>query len=592
MAFQYDLTILKTRDGLLDFLGLEETIFERVLSFDPLAYQPVESMRDGIICFDIPPFLRHEIPKRNGRGFRTVWEITICPNEYKALARRLNNFLSHKLNGFPHPRSFGYISGRNIRENAREHCGHKHLLSIDINSFFPSIGLPRVANFLVSMGITQEIGDLLGRFMTIGGSVPLGLPTSPILANAICLPLDLELDALSQKYQVTYSRYADDISFSAKEESLPSSSVIGEIIARHGFGIAASKTRSSKVGQAHYVTGLSINDPDQPHVPRRKKRRLRQEIYFAKKYGLDDHLHRLGFNDHRLIQREINRIDGLVKFIAFHEPKLSLLLKSNWGEILQKSGHRPSFRPKNYARTPFFICVDEAEYLRADGRIVLALGMAVSQHQETINLAVKDVLDKALSDPWATGNRQVLERQGVHFAEAHPDLRLTFVDRMRSLPFEGYVAMGAIDEGGGYEAGYLRLLRALIKRRLMAAESKAAVLIFERNSKVDENLIRDVVMRSYDELRRSNNRHPEQCFVKFTNKPNWGISVPDFLLGVLGRYLKSGDDRPKDGRERDRKLFERVRDKYRVIVDVDSWVEYSRRREIGPWPEGNKDGAA
>ena len=30
-------------------------------------------------------------------------------------------------------------------------------------------------------------------------------------------------------------------------------------------------------------------------------------------------------------------------------------------------------------------------------------------------------------------------------------------------------------------------------------------------------------------------------------------------------------------------MFERLRDKYRLILDVETWTEYSRRRPIEPW---------
>ncbi len=122
-------------------------------------------------------FHRHEIPKKNWRrGHRTVWEPILLKNNYKALARRLNNFFAHKLKGFPLARTFGYIGGRNIRENARDHCGHRHLVSVDLQDFFPSIKAPRIAAFLRSTGIVPTVADLLSRSVTIEGSLPLGLP--------------------------------------------------------------------------------------------------------------------------------------------------------------------------------------------------------------------------------------------------------------------------------------------------------------------------------------------------------------------------------------------------------------------------------
>jgi RNA-directed DNA polymerase len=585
MSFKSDLTVLKRREQLILFLELDEQTFEDVVTFDPKAKALSEESDDQFSPGCFPHFLRHEIPKKNRRrGYRIVWEPTTLKNQYKALARRLTNFFEHSLAGFPHTRTFGYIGGRNIRENARDHCGHKHLTSVDLKDFFPSIKAPAIATFLKSTGIEPAIADLLSRFVTIQGALPLGLPTSPTIANAICLPMDFELDALAKKYDATYSRYADDISFST-DGILPSKDVLAACVLQHGFEIAESKTRTSKLGQAHYVTGLSVSDPVQPHVPRKKKRRLRQEIHYAGKYGLSDHFRHAGVNDPHIVQQEINRLDGLVKFTAYHEPRLSTSLKTQWTKILQSSGDGPSFRPKNQHRTPFYIYVDEAEYVR-HGECVLALAMAASQHQEQLDHATQEVLDAACSDMYAAGNRSAILKRGMHYSDATEDVRFAYISRMQSLPFEGYVSMARLPSPAEYEATYLRLLNAMIKRRLMAAESKLANLVFEKNNKVSQDLVRQAVMEAYNSLCDADNRHPEEICVQFTGKPNLGMSVPDFLLGVLGNYLSPRLDQRGKPLERDKLLFERVRDKYRLILDLDERTEYSRRRSIVPWNTG------
>ena len=583
MKFEYDLTQLKTKEHLIRFLGVDEAVFEFVLAFEPNAPCPDEYSSDGALLLKIPPFISHRIPKKNPkRGYRIVWEPLLLKNEYKTLARRLHAYFKHSIPQYPHPRSFGYVGGRNIRENAREHCGHKLLITIDLENFFPSISAARIENLLLEIGISPAAANWLSLFITIGGVLPLGLPTSPIIANAISTPMDIEFAALAQKYGATFSRYADDLSFSGDEE-LPSLAELTSCVQNHGFEIASSKTRISKLGQAHYVTGLSISDPSQPHVPRRKKRCLRQELYFAQKFGLDDHFHHLGIDDERFVQEEVNRLDGLVKFTAYHEPRASAQLKTAWANILHESGWSPSFKPKNLAGTAFYIYVDEAEYVRPNGTPMLAIAMAVSQHQAEMSKGALEVLDATLSDPWAAGSRTAIEQNGLHFSHATLDLRLAFVDRMRTLPFEGYVAMAQLSNPSEYERTYLRLLGALIKRRLMAAESRLALIVFEQNDKVRQELIRKLVRDAHARLRATNNRRPESYSVDFVGKPNLGMSVPDFLLGALRMYLTHKpalDDQPPP---RDVLLFERIRDKYRLILDLDESTEYSRRRPIEPW---------
>ena len=585
MVPRYDLTRLKTREHFIGFLGSTEALLAFSLDFKPPpdpAPEPEPDENGKIIKADIPAFFRHKIPKKNkARGFRVAWEPSLLKSEYKKFARLLGKFFEYKLVGFPHPAAHGYIGGRSIKGNAQVHCGHKHLLATDIAEFFPSIDRDRLQAFFLDCGFSDEMADLLARFVTIDGRLPLGLPTSPVLSNAIFLPVDLELQALALSLGATYSRYSDDMSFSS-DGPLPEVEDIGAILARHGFALAAAKTRRSVRGQAHYVTGLSISDPAAPHAPRHMKRRLRQELYYAQKHGLNDHLLRLGVNDADVAQQQLNRLDGTVKYVSFHEPGLASRIKPQWLEILQAEGGRPSYPPRNQNSAAHCICIDEAEYASPDGP-VLALGLSVSQHQGEVMTAANDVLQDALSDLWAAGDPMKLEKKGLHFADATMDLRLRYADRLKAMPFEGYVVMGRLERYEDYEATYLKLLGAVIRRRLMAAESRSALFLIEKNNKIAEYKVRGLIQDTMIALKAENNRRPIAAPVQFVAKPNLSISVPDFLLGILGLYLQTPEAPSGRPEPWNHVLFERIRDKCRLILDIDMRTEYSRRRPISPW---------
>lgn len=585
MPFKFDITHLQTKQNVCEFLAINEETLDAVLAFDPVEVIYHQADDGEVFALGASLFWRHEIPKKNrSRGVRIVWEPAYLMTTYKALSRKLAMIAQAHLEGFPHPNCFGYVGGRNIRENARQHCGHQNLMSVDIADFFPTIRIERVRRLFEDLEFPEASADLLSRFVTIDEHLPLGFPTSPTIANAVCLAMDIELHELAERNGCAFSRYADDISFSGNS-SLPAVAEIGAVVGAHGFELAMSKTRQSKLGQAHYVTGLSVSDPVRPHVPRDKKHRLRQELYYAKKFGLDDHFHHLGINDSHMIQQEINRLDGLVKFTAFHEPDRSTSLKTDWQEILAANWSSPSFQPKNHKRSPFFINVDETELERPDGEHVLAIAMTVSQHEDRVQQGTQEVLQKYLANPWAAGDKEAAKQKGVHFADAHPDLRLRYIEQISSLPFEGYIAFARIPKPNEYEATYLRLLNAMLKRRLMAAEGKFAKFVFEKNDKVSQEAVRVAVNGKFEELRKARNRHPEFCHIEFAGKPHLGLSVPDFLLGVLRNFLMLEPEKPQKPLSRDRLLFERIRDKYRLILDVDDWIEFGRRRPLKPWRE-------
>jgi len=584
MGFGYDFRRITTREALLDALGIHEEAFKRVLEFSPPPpiwdRPPKPETSEAVL--DIPPFYRHDIPKTNvKRGHRTVWEPVQTKSEYKALARRLDNFFRRSRPGYPHDCAFGYRSGRNIRENAAAHTGQKFLLSLDIKDFFPSISRVSVASTFRSLGIQEDIADLLSRFITIADALPLGFPTSPTISNLIAVPIDEALSSLAAETGAVYTRYSDDLTFSGNGP-LPKVEPVRDILSKQGFEIADDKTRRSTRGQAHYVTGLSISDPVQPHIPKEKKRRLRQELYYAKKFGLSDHFRHCGLNDEAVIQQEINRLDGMVKFVSHHEPRMAPDLQMSWRSILEANGMRTSFVPRGMMRRPFFFLIDEAEFTRGSEK-VLALCIVATQHVENVVDQTQQVLIKVTNDLWADGNVDILRAKGLHFTDATEDTRMAFVKELAKMPFEVYVAYCAYESPAEYEATYLRLLSAMISRRLMAAESQHACLFFEQNNKVRQAELEALVQRAMADLSATNNRRPAMATVSFLVKPNPALSAPDFLLGVLGKYLASKPAPAGRPEPRERLMFERLRDKYRLILDVQGWTEYSRRNPLVPW---------
>ena len=583
MVIPYGINRLTDRRGLIEFLGISESLFDFVLDFVPPALNADGvSQADQSSVGNMPPFLRHQIPKRNAsRGYRTIWEPYFAMQHYKALARRLDVFFGAFLKGYPHDNAFGYRPRRNILENAAVHCGHRYLLRTDVQDFFPSISSRSVQALFESLEVRPAIAELLARFVTIDGTLPLGLPTSPVISNAIALPVDLALNALAGRIGAVYSRYSDDLSFSS-DGSLPEVADIARVLFANGFTLAEDKTRRSTRGQAHFVTGLSVTDQKRPHVPRQRKRKLRQELYYSTKFGLADHLEKSRSIEGSSFQQQVNRLDGTVKFVAHHEPNLAPKLNDAWKALLTANYARPSFVPKNQHQAPFLFYIDEAEFKRGDQRL-LALCMVTTQHPEHVLGATEEVWVRLVNDLWADGDISNL-RRGLHFAEATQDQRLEYVKRLAALPVAAYVAYAAIDETG-YEAVYLRLLAAMLPRRLMAAESKFAMLVFEKNNKVSKAAITSAVNLAQAELARTNNRRPVAVDVGFEGKPHLGITTADFFLGVLGAYLRSTPSSARKPETRDRLMFDRLRDRYRVISDLTSGAEFTRRAPISSWQE-------
>jgi RNA-directed DNA polymerase len=129
--------------------------------------------------------------------------------------------------------------------------------------------------------------------------LPQGAPTSPIIANMVCAKLDSELKTLAKKFHATYTRYADDITFSTMSQSFPKVLAVhaGEltrqvevgdelrkIIESNGFSVNTKKTRLAR-HERQEVTGLTTNRF--PNVQRRFVRQIRAMIHAWRRHGLD-----------------------------------------------------------------------------------------------------------------------------------------------------------------------------------------------------------------------------------------------------------------------------------------------------------------
>ena len=111
--------------------------------------------------------------------------------------------------------------------------------------------------------------------------LPQGAPTSPAMTNLICLRLDQRLSGLAAKLGFTYTRYADDMTFSASGEPAKKAGAllkfVGEIVTAEGFTVHPDKTRVMRCHRRQEVTGLTVNE--RIAVPRDTLRRFRALLH-------------------------------------------------------------------------------------------------------------------------------------------------------------------------------------------------------------------------------------------------------------------------------------------------------------------------
>jgi RNA-directed DNA polymerase len=162
-----------------------------------------------------------------------------------------------------HPSAHGFLPGRSISGNAAAHVASPFVLNIDLENFFPSIPAGRIYGVLTkgTLKFSPKLAFFVTRICTLKDALPQGSPASPILSNLVCWFLDNRLRGLAEQYDVTYTRYADDLSFSSERPFAEAFlGKLDEIIKAENFKVNHKKVRLQKADVCQEVTGLVINE--------------------------------------------------------------------------------------------------------------------------------------------------------------------------------------------------------------------------------------------------------------------------------------------------------------------------------------------
>jgi RNA-directed DNA polymerase len=252
----------------------------------------------------------------------------------------------------PHPSSYAFHPSGGIRQCAAMHCGCRWLLQFDLRDFFYTISEPAVFKTFVSLGYKPLLAFELSRLCTTFrlpksknayvkhnrdlcsihffegedklpyfpqhwiGVLPQGAPTSPMLSNLVTKELDASLYDYAQENGFVYTRYADDIAFSASV--LPPQKSIGRLkreivslIRKRGFRENSEKIRVAGPGSKKVILGLLV-DGENPKLTRQLRKRIDRNIYSIEKYGIEAAASNDGFES---VYGFFNHVSGLMSFI-------------------------------------------------------------------------------------------------------------------------------------------------------------------------------------------------------------------------------------------------------------------------------------
>lgn len=204
-----------------------------------------------------------------------------------------------------------YKTGSSVQRNARPHVGKMKLLKLDIEGFFDNITYSQVKEkVFFEEKYSEPVRILLTMLCYHRDSLPQGAPTSPAITNIMMYDFDEAVGDFCEKKGITYTRYCDDMTFSGSFDENEIISYIKYELLAIGLFLNVRKTSVIPSYKRQTVTGLVVNE--RLNVAREYKKRIRQEMYYIKKFGLDDHLNKRGISDKR---QYVLSLQGRISFV-------------------------------------------------------------------------------------------------------------------------------------------------------------------------------------------------------------------------------------------------------------------------------------
>jgi len=292
-----------------------------------LGYKPKSV---SFILYKIPEnqkYIEFEIPKKNGKSRKIKAPVDQLKHLQRRLADLLNNcFDEISLKAQKKSLSHGFRKNHSIITNANNHKNRRYVFNVDLQDFFPSINFGRVRGFLIknsSFSLNEKVATVIAQTACHNNELPQGSPCSPIISNLIAHLLDVRMVNLAKHSKCTYSRYADDLTFSTNRKNFPSSIAIKKDdnnwdaskklireIEKVGFCLNPEKTSMQFRSSRQVTTGLIVNE----------KVNIKSE-YYKKARSMCHALFNTGqfYIEGDDVEKEntINQLEGILGFIYY-----------------------------------------------------------------------------------------------------------------------------------------------------------------------------------------------------------------------------------------------------------------------------------
>ena len=268
----------------------------------------------------------YQIEKRVKGQFRTIAQPA---REVKVLQRWvMKNVLSRYE---VHAAATAYRKNISILRNARPHSRGRFLLKMDFKDFFPSLSAADFRAFLAQVDSpfdAEEVEALCHILFWMPKTefpklcLSIGAPASPMLSNILMVQFDRDISSVCADAGVAYTRYADDLSFSAADSErlrVVEEAVLAWCARTTHPTLTVNQAKTVRVSRAdsRRVTGLVLTNDRKVSLGRDMKRLISARMHY--------------FVTGRLTSEDIIKLRGMLAYVNSVEAAFLDRLREKYG---------------------------------------------------------------------------------------------------------------------------------------------------------------------------------------------------------------------------------------------------------------------
>ncbi|HDR7782640.1 TPA: RNA-directed DNA polymerase [Bacillus wiedmannii] len=261
---------------MIGYIYNEDFFYKKILSSEKRSVRNTLLIKESM-------YTERQINKKDGI------RILSCIAKDSSIYNLQNNLRMNFLNNIPIPNNVkGFLPGHSYKDFVIPHLKQKYYLRLDIKNFFDSVTSETIKEVfseyfkLDSYSANNELLEVFTEIVTLRNSLPQGGVTSPTISNIAFRRIDIRISKYCKRFNINYTRYADDLLFSSNQDSIHKSFFIKKI--SYILNDLRLKINSSKIKKTKdYISLNGFVVRDDISLSRKRKSDLSKVLFLVEK---------------------------------------------------------------------------------------------------------------------------------------------------------------------------------------------------------------------------------------------------------------------------------------------------------------------